>query len=245
VSWRIVPSLLAREYVIEQRAFIETTTDSGTFNDTTAVSTDLSIRQTADGGAAGLVRSVMLSAPGASPTVFPGLSLPITFAVPASVRGVVGTPVVRPASSVDLCRSPAELSLGTIRDLLIQLPDSVAIGSTWTDSGSYHTCRDGARLTVTTHRTFRVLAFVESSDEGTLRVERTIRTSIRGSAARGDDTTSVTGSGTGQMILVVGARTGAILSGEGTGALDLTVRGRIKLERARQILHSLIARRTP
>jgi hypothetical protein len=244
-SWRIVPSLVAREYLIEQRAVILSTTDSGTFNDTTTVSTELSLRQTADGGASGLVRGVMLSSPGGVVAPFPGLPLPIAFGVPASSRGILGAPAMRPASGADPCRSPAEVPLGVIRELLVQLPDSVGIGTSWADSGSYRTCRDGAVLTVSTRRTFRLREFSVGRDEGTLTIERSSRTTLRGSATRGDDTTSVEGMGSGTMTLVVHARTGALLSGEGVGTLEITIRGRTKMERARQTLQSRIARRTP
>ena len=243
-SWRITPSPLAAEYLVEQRAVIQTTNDSGTFSDTTALLTEVSLRRTSDGGFAGLIQSAALAAQGSQPIPLPGIAVPLAFSVLPALRGEFTGPVLRPGPSAGPCRTAGEIPLGGVRDLLVLLPDSVSVGATWSDSGSYQTCRDGAVLTVTTHRAFRVRGFRADSGEGSLSIDRTTRTTLRGSAARGDDTTLVQGTGTGTMTIFVHGRTGAVLSAEGSGSLEIIVRGRTKLERARQVLQSRIARRT-
>src|SRR5262245_17548514 len=124
VAWRIVPSLTAREYVIEQRAIVQTTTDSGTFHDTTGISTEVSLRQTAEGGASGLLRSALLVAPGAAPSPLSGLTLPLAFSVPTVAKSVLGVPSIRTVSGapMDPCRSPAEAALSSVRELLVRPP---------------------------------------------------------------------------------------------------------------------------
>jgi hypothetical protein len=104
-------------------------------------------------------------------------------------------------------------------------------------------CRDGTVLTVATQRSFRVRSHSEGEDGGVLILERTSRTTLRGANTRGEDTTSVEGSGTGTMTLVVHALTGLIVSGDGSGTLDIVIQARTKSERARQVLQSRIMRR--
>jgi hypothetical protein len=233
-AWPIVPSALTREFSIDQRAVFTTTTDSGTASDSTSLVVELTFRRTADGGAAGLLRSASLSASGGTPMPFPGLVASTAFLAPPSARGVLAVPAVR-GGRADPCRSPADVPLAVVRDLLIQVPDTLRVGTTWTDSGSFDTCRDGAVIRVSSRRSFRAREFLADTAGGSFLVERNSRTTVRGAAIRGDDTTHIEGAGTGTMNLRLDARSGALIGAEGTSELDLVVRGRTKTERARQV----------
>jgi hypothetical protein len=228
-----VPSALTREFSIDQRAVFTTTTDSGTASDSTSLLVELSFRRTADGGAAGLLRSAALSASGGTPVPFPGVVASTAFFAPPSARGVLSVPAVR-GGRADPCRSPADVPLAVVRDLLIQVPDTLRVGTTWSDSGSFDTCRDGAVITASSRRSFRARQFVPDTAGGSFVVDRTSRMTVRGAAIRGEDTTYIEGTGTGTMSLRLDARSGAVISAEGTSELDLAVRGRTKTERARQ-----------
>jgi hypothetical protein len=100
-------------------------------------------------------------------------------------------------------------------------------------------------LTINTRRSFQVREYRPGAESGSLLIERTTRTTLRGTASRGEDTTVVEGTGSGRMTIDVHSSTGAIISAEGTGSLDITVRARNKIERARQSLEARIARRVP
>lgn len=123
---------------------------------------------------------------------------------------------------------------------MLPVPDTVRIGSLWSDSGYFDTCRDGAVLTVFSRRAFRVRQFLPDSAGGVLLVDRTSRTTVRGASVRGDDTTHIEGTGTGAMLFRLEARSGAVMGAEGTSELDLVIRGRTKTERARQTTRARI-----
>jgi hypothetical protein len=231
--WPITPSVLTREFSVDQRAALTTTTDSGTFSDSTSVVVELSFRRTADGGAAGLIRSVAVGAPGVPALPVPGIAASLAFTVPPTSRGGLAAPTVR-GPRTDPCRSPADIPLAVVRDLAVRVPDTLRLATSWSDSGSFDTCRDGAIMTVTLRRTFRVRQFVPDTAGGVLVVDRSSRTTVRGAAIRGDDTTHIEGAGTGTMAIRLDARSGSLVNAEGTSDLELVIRGRTKTERARQ-----------
>jgi hypothetical protein len=164
----------------------------------------------------------------------PGITAAIAFTGPPTARGVLPVPGIR-GPRADPCRSPIEVPLAAVRDLMIQVPDTVRIGTSWSDSGSFDTCRDGAAITVTVRRAFRVQRFLPDTAGGILVVDRATRMSVRGAAVRGEDTTHIEGTGTGSMVLRLDARSGAVAGPEGTNDLSIVVRGRTKTERARQV----------
>lgn len=246
-SWVLTPSLLSRDYHIEQRATIVTTLDSGAaFVDSASIAVEATLREVGDGSSAGLIQSVVVTAPGLAPTSMPGLNVPFAFvaqrlsATPALQLTPLPRPVVR-----DPCESKSDVPLGVLRDFLIVPPGVLAIGGTWSDSGSYITCRDGARLNVFSRRTFHVAAHDTSGGRGVLLVDRRSVTDLEGRVVRGEDTTRVSGSGTGTMRLVLDASSGSIISADGAGFLDVLVRGSTREERARQTFVSTAVLRVP
>jgi hypothetical protein len=241
--WVISHALVSREYSLDQRALVTVTNDSGTFADSTAISVDLSFRRTTDGGAAGLIQGASLSAAGGSPTPYPGLTFPLAFVASPVRAGILPVPTQRSPVISGPCRAVSDAPLGSVRDLLIRVPDTLVVGTSWSDSGSYQTCRDGIPLTVSASRRFRVSEY--RSTPGALVVDRTAQFTLRGFAARSGDTTFVEGTGTGAMRYTIDPASGAILNGDGTGALDLIVRGRTKSERARQTSRVRVVPRTP
>jgi hypothetical protein len=231
--WPIAPSALTREFFVDQRASLTTATDSGTFSDSTSVVVEFSYRRTADGGAAGLIRSAAVGAPGVPAAPVPGVPAPLAFTVPPASRGALPAPSVRGART-DPCRSPADIPLAVVRDLTMRVPDTLRVSTSWSDSGSFDTCRDGAVLLMTLRRDFRVREFLPDTAGGILVVDRSSRTTVRGAAIRGDDTTHIEGAGTGTMTIRLDARSASLVNAEGTSDLELVVRGRTKTERARQ-----------
>jgi len=246
-SWVLTHNFLSRDYQLEQRASVVTTLDSGqVLVDSTSIAVDATLREVADGSAAGLIQAVIVTAPGLAPEPMPGLNVPFAFVAerPAPNPGLQLTPAPRPVVR-DPCATKLDVPLGVLRDFLVTPPDTLAIGVTWSDSGSYTTCRDGARLTVFSRRTFHVAAHDTTSGRSVLFVDRRSTTTLQGRVVRGEDTTRVSGSGTGSMRLVLDATTGSVVSATGAGFLDVLVRGATREERARQTFGSTATLRVP
>lgn len=247
ISWVLTPSLLSRDYQLELRASIVTTLDSGqVVVDSTSIAVDATLREVADGGTAGLIQSVVVTAPGLAPAPMSGLSVPFAFVAerPAQNPGLQLDPMPRPVVR-DPCAAKFDVPLGVLRDFLVTPPDTLSIGVAWADSGSYVTCRDGARLTVFSRRTFHVAAHDTTGGRSVLLVDRRSTSTLQGRVVRGEDTTHVSGSGTGSMRLVLDATTGSVVSADGAGFLDVLVRGAIREERARQTFGSSATLRVP
>jgi hypothetical protein len=231
-TWTPRPGALSREYVIENRARVVTTTDSGSVDDSTSIAITASVRHVAGGGFAGLLRDITVSAPGVAPAPLAGAVLPYAFSASLAGLGAQYSPTGR--TGADPCSPGAHGALATLRELLVRMPDTLRIGRVWADSGMYVTCRAGISLEVSSRRAFRLTGFELRPEGGVLLVARTATTTVRGIAVRGDDTTRIDGSGSSVLRYDVDAATGEVLGATGTGSLDITVRGRVRMERARQ-----------
>lgn len=233
-AWALRPSALAREYRLEQRARVVSNGDgTESASDSTAVAVEASVRNVASGGVAGLVRTVVLSAPGSSAVVLPGLALPYAFSAAEPPTGMQIAPVGKPPAT-DPCTTPAQVPFGVLRDVLIRPPQSLVVGREWADSGTFVVCRDGVLLEVLSRRQFKLLGFERRDALGVLLVSRTGTLRVRGTSVRGTDSTRVEGLGDNSMRYELDATTGDVLTVSGTGSLDITVRGGTKTQRARQ-----------
>jgi hypothetical protein len=133
--------------------------------------------------------------------------------------------------------------VGLLRDVLVQPPDTAQPGVVWIDSGTMETCRDGVQLYVSGVRTFRISALASGPEPSAFAVFRDLSLSLRGDRTRGDDTTRVTGTGSGQVQYLIDSRTGAVLEASGWGRLAVSVRARSRSERAVQTTGIRIALR--
>ena len=244
--WTLSRDWLAREFVVEQHAEIMTTTESGVSSDSVSLVVEVSLRETPDRGAVGRVLSARFAAPGSGEVSIPGLLLPFAFLAPPRPAGEPLSPVVLPATE-DPCTSPSQVALSVVRDLLFSLPDSVYVGLTWSDSGEFIACRDGARLTGTSQRDFRVASYEASGDlnHGVLLIDRNASTAFSGNVARRADTTRVEGTGFGTTQLVVDAHSGSLVSSAGMSQLDVVVSTATRVESARQVSTSRAIPRRP
>lgn len=243
--WVPRATLVSREYQVEQHALVTTTTDSGARDDSVSLTVTASVRNTPARGVAGLVRGILVRAPGVALQPLAGVIVPYAFSAPASLRETEEPlSLVAPAGG-NPCLSPGQFALGSLRDIVFRVPDSLAVGVQWADSGGFATCRDGVRLDIRNHRAFRIAGYERRGDRDLLLVDRAVRTSVRGESVRGDDTTRVEGAGRGSLRYELDAVTGDVESGSGTAVLDLVVRGRDRSERARQTSAVLIVRLVP
>ena len=240
-SWVIARDLLAMEYLVEQAAEISITTDSGTSTDTSTLFIAATVRSTEGGGVSGLVRSASVRSAAATDASFPGVVLPLVFSGPAPRRGSQHQLTGRNVPA-DPCQSPSHVLLGSIRDLFVSLPDTLKLGTTWADSGQSSGCRGGARLNGSATRRFSVRSYEVRDGQPLLLVDHRSTTRLRGMATRGGDTTVVDGIGSGSGELAIDAITGAVVSMTTSASLEIAIRGAVKLERARQLLHTRILR---
>lgn len=240
-SWVIARDLLAREYLVEQAAEISITTDSGTSTDTSTLIVAASVRSTAGGGVSGLVRSASVRSAAATDMSFPGVVLPLVFSGPPPSRGSQHQLTGRNVPA-DPCQSPAHALLGSIRDLFVSLPDTLRLGTTWADSGQSVGCRGGARLIGGTTRRFSVRSYEVLDGHALLLVDHRSTSRLRGMATRGSDTTVVEGVGSGSGEFAIDASSGAIVSMTTSASLEISIRGAVKLERARQVLRTRVLR---
>lgn len=231
-TWTPRPGALSREFVIENRARVLTTTDSGSVDDSTSIIISASVRHVTGGGLAGLLREIVVSAPGTAPAPMAGATLPSAFAAPETGPGSQYVPTGRPGA--DPCGPGAHNALGALRDVMIRLPDTLRIGKEWSDSGRYVTCRAGVLLDLSNTRRFRLVGFELRAGSGVLVVTRTATTAVRGYTVRGDDTTRVEGAGASTLRYEIDPSTGDVVEATGTGSLDLVVVGRVRSERAHQ-----------
>lgn len=244
-SWVLRRGSLSREYHIEQRARVTVVLDSaGPQADSTSIRVDASMRSVPASGITGLIRSVVVGAPGTGPVTFPGLVLPYAFIATAPRPGGQSSLVGRPELA-DPCASSAQVPLSVIRDILVRPPDSLSLGREWSDSGAFSVCRDGVRLDAQSKRLFKVTGYERLGGTGVLLVARTGVTVFRGLSVRGDDTTHVDGSGTNTMRYTLDPLTGDVVSASGTGTLDIVVRGALKFQRAHQTSAVHVLLRTP
>jgi hypothetical protein len=137
------------------------------------------------------------------------------------------------------------VALNALRDIVFRVPDSVGIGSTWSDSGDVASCRDGAVLTLSIRRTYRVRGAEDRDGVSYLAVDRVSRSTLRGSVARGNDTTIVSGSGEATHRILLDQTTGLVAFADGSGVLDVLVRAPARQESARQVSTLRAARKAP
>jgi hypothetical protein len=208
--------------------------------DSTTLVVEASLRRTATGGMAGLVETVRIGSPGIPPRTPDGLSLP--FAVTAPLASPGQAVLFSPASPSTRagCPSPVPSALNALRDLVIRVPDSLHVGATWSDSARTTACAGHGELSMEATRTYVVAehvgaGVVDSVPDDHVVVRRTTRLTVAGNLARNDDTTRISGSGTGTLTLLVSTVTGDVLVGSGSVAVDLSVRSALREETARQI----------
>ncbi len=239
--WVISRDLLAREYLVEQAAEIAITADSGASTDSSTLLVAATVRSTAGGGVSGLVRSASLRTASVPESGLPGLVLPLAFSGTPPLPGTQHELTARTVPT-DPCQSPAHVLLNSIRDLFVPVPDTLTVGRVWADSGHSDSCRGGARLTGNTTRRFSVRSYEVRDGLPVLLVDQRSTTRLRGTATRGGDTTVVDGTGSGTGELVIDALTGAIVSAAGSATLEISIRGAVRSERARQLLRTRVVR---
>ncbi len=122
---------------------------------------------------------------------------------------------VRPAPANE-CDRPEVAAAALARDLLVRVPQSVAVGDTWRDSLVAFVCRGGVPITLRT----TVETRVDGTDDGdrTLRLRRTIATKLEGTSRSPWRQVEISGEGRGTQTVKLDLTRGALseLDGEST-----------------------------
>jgi hypothetical protein len=243
--WTPRPTGVAIDYTMDVAGALAIDDGGGTQRDSTTLRLVASVRRASGTGFSGVIRSASVRSPG-SGTMVPLARMPVPapYTAPAAV-GVQPTPTSRLASA-NPCDGNLGVALQALRELLVTTPDTVVIGSSWTDSSAYRTCRDGIPLEVVAHRRFTVDgAATDSAGRTTLVVTRRSRMSYSGWDARGDDTTWVSGRGIAELRYRLDGATGAVGGAEGSGSLDVEIRTGTTRQRATQTTAIRIAHAVP
>ena len=140
------------------------------------------------------------------------LAAPLRFTAEASSTGEVGkfAAEVSPA-----CDSPADPLLATARDLLITVPRSLTLGTTWTETTSSTVCRGEIPLTSKAVQRYEVQGADSVDGRPAVRIRRTSEVTIEGRGEQRGQDIRVTGNGTAAMNLFISPESGTFLGGEG------------------------------
>jgi len=180
-------------------------------------------------GTSGAHRVLAGSAAAATP---PGLVVPFPFAGDFPSRGRQ-LELTQPASRT-ACASPAFGAAQSLRDLWFQPPDTLRIGTTWSDSSTYVVCRDGIPLQTSSARSFRVTAAADSGGRQVLTIDRIARGTIRGDGAQSGEPLTILGQMSGELTYQLAPATGDVLSVTGTSLLEFTLTSRLRTQQVRQ-----------
>ncbi|HLA91148.1 MAG TPA: hypothetical protein VJL28_12040 [Gemmatimonadaceae bacterium] len=161
-----------------------------------------------------------------------GISLPISFVAVFTARGRQLTFSAPPTAAP--CPSGALGIAQSLRDLWFQTPDTLRLGTTWTDSISYPLCRDGVPLRARVRRSFRVTGADSRAGGVVLTISRTAHGSLEGDGEQFGEPVHLTGSSTGELSYLIAPAVGEILSAQGSAVLEFTLRSRLRTQRAHQ-----------
>lgn len=243
--WSWAPVRERRAYLVTQRALITTRQDTLTKIDTVASELGAAFTQFVSAnrisGSLTLFRVTSGSRPPATPA---GITLPITVAASATPTGlgaalqwILTTPAEGAA-----CSSVAWSVAQGLRDLWFRAPDTLRVGTTWRDSTSYMSCRDGIPLQLAVRRDFRVRAVAERDGRAVLIIQRESHTTLLGDGVQFGEPVKFTGAGSGTLQFELAPATGEFLGGSGTSTLEFTMQSRLRTQRVQQAAVITLAR---
>ncbi|MBL0171589.1 MAG: hypothetical protein IPP90_12810 [Gemmatimonadaceae bacterium] len=143
---------------------------------------------------------------------------------------------------VNECDRPESGALALVRDLLLRVPSSLAVGDTWRDSTVQLVCRASLPMIVRTVADYVVTDSVRDSGGVHLVIRRTSTTRIEGKTSSPWRAVEVTGTGTGTLDAHVSVVSGAVTRLESASSLTLMVTDRtsstsVRAQRVLQRVH--------
>jgi hypothetical protein len=240
-AWINRPSTALQRFTLDQHAVVTIGLDTAARTDTLSSHVELSFTGAPAGRSVnGTVSAFLVGGAGRAAATPAGLVTPFPFRAAYSASGVqLG--FTAPAD-VTPCSSAERAAAESLRDLWFDAPDTLRVGSTWSDSSSYVTCRDGIPLRSTVHRMFHVSGSTARDGRVLLSVARLSRTVIDGSGSQFGDSVTVSGSGNGQLAYDFDPANGEILSASGNATLNFSLRSSQRTQIVRQAVEIRIGR---
>ena len=231
--WLYRPATQRRAVTLNQQATVEIRQDALVRTDTVSLQTE--VAYTVFAGThriSGIISAYRVQSGSAAAGTPPGLVVPFPFAGDFPSRGRQ-LELTQPASRT-ACASPAFGAAQSLRDLWFQPPDTLRIGTLWSDTSTYVVCRDGIPLQASNARTFRVTAAADSGGRQVLTINRRARGTIRGDGAQSGEPLTILGQLSGELTYHLAPATGDMLSVTGTSLLEFTLTSRLRTQQVRQ-----------
>lgn len=231
-NWRITATTRLSGSVPSSPPAASGTTDSATDQQVvTQAQVSLMFDRTSNGGLRGTghvdsftVRSTMddrrpqdmrVTRPGQNA---PRLAPPERLLIDALLDSTVARVVIRPALGNE-CDRPEMSAVQLVRELLVRVPDGVAVGDQWRDSTVALVCRSGVPITVFTN----VRSTLTQIDGEAITVQRHVTSRLTGSGGSAFRALEVSGVSTGMQTAVISATRGTLDQLRGTSTTTLTV----------------------
>jgi hypothetical protein len=231
-SWQYRPASRRLAYAVDQRAQLVIREDAAASVDSVSSHAEVAFSVSAlTNQVTGVVTAFSARHSGEVGAVPQGLSLPLPF---TATFGDGGRELIFVAPSAPSCLSPSVPVLHTLRDLWFKTPDTLRVGTTWADSASYSSCRDGVPLRSVVTRTFRVTSGGRLGGRLQLIVRRVLQTTINGDGTLAGEPVSVRGTGTGELEYTLDPVGGEVVSARGSSSLELTFHGKLRTQTVRQ-----------
>ena len=241
-AWAYRASAAAQRFTVDESAVISIELDSATRIDTVSSHAEVAFTNApATHAVNGNVGAFLVGAAGRTPATPRGLQVPFPFRAMYAATNLQ-VEFIAPAD-VTPCSSSELAAVQSLRDLWFEVPDTLRIGSTWADSSSYVTCRDGIPLRATVHRMFHVAGSAAHDGRTHLSVMRLSRTLVEGRGVQFGDSVTVSGAGNGQLAYDLDPVSGEVASATGTATLDFSLRSSRRTQIVRQAAEIRIARR--
>ena len=228
-------------FVIDAMSSLQVAQDTTVRTDSTSAHTELLWRGVTSGRFSGRV-GVFVTRTGNTSTPVSPNTLPLAFSGDARTSGSVLLSSPTPSCAAPAPAAAVAAAIYSTRDLWFRLPDTLRVGTVWQDTATMVQCRDGIPLHLSAVRSYRV-ARTEDSDDGVVVViTRGQHLTLSGRGDQWGEAVSAEGAGDSQMSLRVSASTGALLTAEGTGVLELRFGGTRRMQRVRQTTMTRIRR---
>jgi hypothetical protein len=230
--WLYRPATQRRSVALDQQATVEIRQDTLVRTDTVSLRANVAFTVFAGTNrVTGAVSSYRVQTGAASGTP-PGLGVPFPFAGDFPSHKLQ-LELTQPAPQT-ACTSPAFGAVQSLRDLWFQPPDTLRLGTVWTDSSSYTVCRDGIPLHMVSLREFCVTASADDGERQVLTIARRAHGTVSGDGAQAGEPLTISGTTSGDLTYQLAPATGEVLSAAGASLLEFTLTSKLRTQRVLQ-----------
>jgi hypothetical protein len=168
----------------------------------------------------GTVDSVAVSTGDGIPQPSIGTNAPPHFSAELSAAGQLTN--LR-SDAITSCQHGIDPLTATLQALIVPLPATISIGTSWRDTVSTITCRGRVPISTTAIRHYRILGDTSWQAQPALRIYRVDSLTIESRPDPGSAELTVRGSGNGAATLYVATGTGLLITARSNGSTQLTV----------------------